>query len=298
MTSVRAIRLPLGWHTGAHLVAFALFLALAGCGSSHSRFLSHMERGKQYLAGGNLDKANIEFRNALQIEPKNADAFYFSGRVAERRRSLREAIGFYQAAVDARPDETRARASLAKVFLLGGATQQALEVISPGLLADPDDPDLLAARAVARHALGDDSEAQVDAARAVQLAPTNENAVGVLAALALRAGDATRAVSIVSDAIAKAPSSVDLHQILASVYQSDRLPREAEEQMRRIIALEPNELTPRMALAAHFAQEHELDEARKVLEEAVRALPQTDGAKLALVDFIVAQRSREQGEKT
>lgn len=293
MTSVRAMRLPI-----AHLVALVILLALAGCGSSHSRFLSHMERGKQYLAAGNLDKANIEFRNALQIEHQNVDAFYFSGRVAERRNNINEAIGFYQAALDAQPDETRARASLAKVFLLGGATQRALEVISPGLLSHPDDPDLLAARAVARHALRDDPDARVDAERAVKVAPTNENAVGVLAALALKSGDSTRAISLVSEAVAKAPSSIELRQILASVYLASQQPRDAEEQMRGIIALEPNELTPRLALAAHFAKEQQLDEAQKVLEEAVRDLPGTDGAKLALVDFTVTWRSGEQGEKT
>jgi tetratricopeptide (TPR) repeat protein len=293
MTPVRAMRLPISL-----LVACAIFLALAGCGSSHSRFLSHMERGKQYLAAGNLDKANIEFRNALQIDRQDVDALYFSGRVAERRNSVNEAVGFYQAALDAQPDATRARASLAKVFLLGGATQQALAVISPGLLNHPDDPDLLAARAAARHELRDDPDARVDAERAVKLAPANENAVGVLAALALQSGDSARAISIVSDAVTKAPSSVELHQILASVYLSGQRPADAEEQMRKVIALEPNELAPRLVLAAHFVKAEELDEAQHVIEEAVRALPQADGAKLALVDFVVTWRSRERGEKT
>jgi predicted Zn-dependent protease len=293
MTSVRAMRLPI-----SYLVACAIFVALAGCGSSHSRFESHMERGKQYLAAGNLDKANIEFRNALQIERKNIDALYFSGRVAERRNNPVEAVDFYEAALDVQPDDTRARASLAKVFLLGGATQRALEVLSPGLLNHPDDPDLLAARAVARHTFGDDADARKDAERAVQVAPTNENAIGVLAALALKSGDITRAICLVSDAVVKAPASIELHQILANVYLSAREPRQAEEQMHDVIALEPTELAPRLGLAAHFVQEQDLDAAQKTLEEAVRSLPQTNGAKLALVDFIVTRRSREQGEKT
>jgi tetratricopeptide (TPR) repeat protein len=256
-----------------------------------------MTRGRQYFAAGNLDKASIEFRNALQIEPRSGEACYFNGRVAERRGNIREAVDFYQAALDFRPDDDRARASLAKAFVLGGATQRALQVISPGLLDHPDNPDLLAARAAVRHQLQDDAEARADAERAVQLAPANENAIAVLAALALRAGDTTRAIAIVNFAVAKAPDSVDLRRILASVYLSAKQPRDAEEQMRRIIALEPDELTPRLELANHFARADELDEAQKVLEVAVRDLPHKDSPKLALVDFVTTRRSREQGEK-
>ncbi len=270
---------------------------LAGCGSSHSSFLGHIERGKRYLAAHNLDKASIEFRNALQIDPRNADAFYFNGKVAERRGNIRAALDFYQAAIDAQPDDTLARAGLAKVLVLGGATPRALEVISPGLLDHPDDVELLAARAVARHELKDDINARADAERAVQLAPTNENAIAVLAALSLRAGETARAVSLVSDAVGKAPDSVDLRQILANVFLSSDQPRQAEEQMRKIIALEPNDMAPRIQLATHFARAHDPDAAQRVLEAAVRDLPETDAAKLALVDFITTQRSPAEGRK-
>lgn len=292
MTFVFAVRLPIRFMT-----VLASALLLAACGSSHSRFLDHMERGKQYLAVGNFDKASIEFRNALQIEPRNIEAFYFNGKVAERRGDIRGAIEFYQAAVDVRPDDTRARARLAKVFVLGGATQRALEVISPGLLNHPDDPDLLAARAAARHELKDDLEAREDAERALRADSANEDAIAVLAALALRAGDTARAVSLVTGAVNKVPDSIDLHNILASILLSVHQPREAEEQMRKVIALEPNEIAPRMQLANHFLQAHELDQAQRVLEETVRDLPGKDAAKLALVEFITLQRSRTQGEK-
>jgi tetratricopeptide (TPR) repeat protein len=279
------------------LAVLAVVLTLGGCSSSQARFEGYMARGQRYFAAGNLDKANVEFRNALQIEPRNVDALYFNGRLAERRGNIREAIDFYQAALDLEPKDDRARASLAKVFVLGGASQRALEIVSPGLLDHPDDPDLLAARAAARHQIRDDGDARTDAERAVLVAPTNENAIAVLAALALRAGDKARALSLVSDAVTKAPTSVELRQILASVYLSAGKPNEAEEQMRKVIALEPGEMAPRMQLATHYVGLHQLDEAQRVLEEAVRDQPHRDGAKLALVDFITTQRSRAQAEK-
>ena len=292
MKSVSVARLPI-WL----LAVLAGVSLLVGCGSSQSRFQSHMDRGNQYLAAGNLEKASIEFRNALQIESDNSDALYWNGRVAERRGNLHEALELYQSALDAHPDDIRARARLAKLLVLGGAIQQALQIISPGLLDHPDDPSLLAARAAARHELKDDGEARADADRAVRASPTNEDAIAVLAALALRSGEGERAVKLVTEAVGRAPGSVELRRILVGVYSATHQSREAGEQMRRIIALEPSEMAPRMQLAAHLAQAHELDEAQQVLEQAVRDLPHKDAAKLALVDFITTQRSRQQGEQ-
>jgi Tfp pilus assembly protein PilF len=73
MTPARVI--PLRTAASVACLVLAMVLGLAGCGS-HSRYMSHMDRGRQYLAAGNLEKARIEFRNALQIEPKDAEAFY------------------------------------------------------------------------------------------------------------------------------------------------------------------------------------------------------------------------------
>src|SRR5580704_17574767 len=120
MTFAHALRLRVPPFAARTLLLAGIAVLLAGCGGAQSRYMSHMERGRQYLAAGNLDKASIEFRNALQIQPKGADALYENGLIAQRRRNMGEALGFYQAAVDSNPGDSRARASLAKVFVLGG----------------------------------------------------------------------------------------------------------------------------------------------------------------------------------
>ena len=91
----------------------SLLLLLAGCGGAESRKAKHLEKGKEFLAAGNLDKARVEFSNALQIAPNDSAARYENGVVAERMGSVRQAVGFYQGALRATPRiSRRARASV------------------------------------------------------------------------------------------------------------------------------------------------------------------------------------------
>src|SRR4051794_34524615 len=133
--------------------AVALIVAVSGCGGGASRFSSHLQRGQEYLPADNLDKASVEFRNATQIEPKNAQALYYNGRVAEARGNVRDAYGFYQAAIEADGAFAAARAGAGKMLIFAGAGKRALDLVSPGLTAHPDDPDLLAVRAAAHQQL-------------------------------------------------------------------------------------------------------------------------------------------------
>src|SRR5262249_41297205 len=156
-------------------------LPLAGCGGAQARYTNHIERGKKYLTEDNLDKAGIEFRNALQIQPKDPEALYLTGRVNERRGNLRGAARLSQAAIDANPEYVPARAGLGKLYAFAGLPDRALQVVEPALAKHPDDADLLTVRSAARHQMKNDAGARADGERAVQLAPTNENAIALLA---------------------------------------------------------------------------------------------------------------------
>src|SRR5262249_62253458 len=64
-----------------------------------------------------------------------------------------------------------------------------------------------------------------------------------------------------------------------------------------LIGLAPQQLPYRYQLAVFYARANRLDDAQRVLEEAVKALPKSDEAKLTLVDFVSSRRSRAQGEQ-
>ena len=278
----------------AVLAATAL---LSACGGAQSRFDSHMKRGQEYFAQGDYTKASIEFRNAVQIEPKNVQARLAAGRVAEKLQHPREAYGLYQSVVDSAPDNAEGAEDFGRLLVLSRQTDEALKVIEPALVKHPDDATLLTLRAAARQQQKNSDGALADVERALQIDPNNEEAIQVRAGFYKQAGDLAAARKLVEGAVAKAPKSQMLHEMLVDLALSANDPDQAVQQLDALIKLQPGELRYRLQRALLDARRDKLDDAQRTLEAAVKELPKNDEAKLALVDFLSSKRAPAEGEK-
>jgi tetratricopeptide (TPR) repeat protein len=285
----------------AILVVLALlaFAATAGgCGGAEGRRASHLSRGQKYLADGRLEKARIEFANALQIAPNDPQARYLSGLAAERLGDPRAAAAMYQGAIDVDPGQVQARARLARLYVWGRKPEKALELVSPALKAHADDPALLTSRALARSQLKDPAGALADAERAVQLAPSDPEAVAALAALYRDSGHAQQAYELLDATIARLPDRLELREILARMYVADREYPQAEQQLLALIQARPREFMPRLQLAALYVRTKRPDDAERTLKAATSALPENGTAKLAYADFLATERPLAQAQAT
>jgi len=279
----------------AALAAALLSTLLAGCGGADTRRGEHMQRGQEYFAAENWEKARVEFRNALQVSPDDPEARFMNARVAEKLNNLGDAARLYQSTIDIAPDHPRARAALGRMYVFGGAPDKALEIVAPALEKHPDDPDLLTVRGAARVQKKDRDGAFEDAEKAYKVAPENENVAALLASLYQQKGDNARAVEIISTTLTKAPKSLDLRQVLASLYTSAGDYDRAEAELKKIVELRPTELRHRVNLALSHMRRKDLDAAERTLAEAAKALPESNEAKLTYVDFLASQRSVERG---
>ncbi|HKF97001.1 MAG TPA: tetratricopeptide repeat protein, partial [Steroidobacteraceae bacterium] len=102
-----------------------------------------MNRGQALFSAGDFAKASIEFRNALQIRPKDATARVMAGRAAEKLGRVSDAVGLYQSVVNDAPDNVEARANLGRLMIFNGVPERGLKVIEPALAKHPDDARLL-----------------------------------------------------------------------------------------------------------------------------------------------------------
>ncbi|HEV2700511.1 MAG TPA: tetratricopeptide repeat protein [Steroidobacteraceae bacterium] len=276
----------------------AVALLITGCGGAKSRLASHMKRGQAYYQSGDFAKAGVEFRNAMQIDPKDAQARIMAAQTSEKLGQLRNAYGLLQSVIEEHPDNLVARTALGRLLITAGEPKQGLEIIKPALAKQPDDATLLAMRGAAESALKDPAAGRADAERAVTLDPKNEDAVDLRAALYRQDGNLPAAIKLVRDAAAAQPAIPGFHQVLVSLYQLADKPELAEAQLRALVKLNPDQLGYRAQLAVFLSRSKRMDEAQKVLEDAVKALPHSDDAKLLQVDFLAQARTHFAAEQT
>jgi tetratricopeptide (TPR) repeat protein len=282
-------------------IALASILAtavvVAGCGGAQSRLASHMKRGQDYLQRGDYAKAGVEFRNAMQIAPKDVEARVMAAEVQQKLGQLRGAYNLLQSVIEEHPDNIEARISLARLLVTAGSADQALQTIKPALDKQPANASLLALRAAAKSALKDPAGARTDADRALAIDPQNEDAIELRAGLYRQDGDFAAAIKLVSAATNLQPTVPGFHIVLVSLYEANNQPAMAEDQLRALVRLKPDQLNYRAQLAVFLSRSKRLDDAQKVLNEAVKALPADDEAKLLLVNFLAQQRSPGEAEQ-
>jgi len=277
-------------------VTCALALALCACGGPKVRQERYTHRGQDYLASGNYLKALVEFRNALQIDPSNADLRYDIALTDEKLGNVREAAGFYAGAIEANHDHVAARAGLGRLLVFSGLPDEALKQIQPGLDAHPDDVALLIIRATALKQKKDTPTALQLAKKAVSLDPNNEDALATLAGIEVESGQKDEAVKLVEEATKRLPQSAVLRQLLAQVYLDRGDTANAERVLLALIQLQPKELIYRSRLALVYIADNRLDDAERTLRAAITAAPADIQAKKDLADFLWNRRGHAVAE--
>jgi tetratricopeptide (TPR) repeat protein len=272
-------------------------LVIAGCGGAETRKARHLAKGQAFMVDGNFEKARVEFRNALQIVPNDSVARYENGVVDEKLGNPREAVQFYQGAIDVDADNVPARTALGRLFLFGGAPDRAMATIKPSLDKHPSDAGLLTVRAAARVQLKDPDGALRDAERAVQLAPNGEDGIAVLAGIYRNRNEFEQARALLEGAIKAIPNTVDLRLALAQLYASQGQEPQVEALLIDLTHLKPNEKSHRLRLAQYYARLNHTDEAERVLREAIKAMPNERDLKIDLVQFLAARRGRDAADK-
>jgi len=277
--------------------AICLTIALSGCGGEEARKASFLEKGKTYLAEGNYDKAKIEFKNVLQIDPKYAEGYYMMGLLEEKRQNLRPAFANYKKATELDPTDIKAQAKLGKFYLISGNIDKAKETLATIVALDPQSIEgkLLKLIIMART---EDKSVIPYANELIEQDPTQVDAIRILAALYMKDEKQDKAITILKKGIDINPDNKGLRRHLATVYAKSKDFDNTEKVLQDIISLDPENLSSHINLALFYSQLNKLDKAENQFRKIISLQPNNEEGYLLLTEFQARRRSVKEAEKT
>ncbi|MBE8232298.1 MAG: tetratricopeptide repeat protein, partial [Endozoicomonadaceae bacterium] len=102
-------------------------LLIQGCGDSADKAQDYLRNGKTYFQKGEYDKARLEFKNALQIDSKLAEPYYYLALIAEKNQNWQGMFAKLSKTIKLVPDHSEALIKLGRLYLLSGGLDEALE---------------------------------------------------------------------------------------------------------------------------------------------------------------------------
>jgi tetratricopeptide (TPR) repeat protein len=280
---------------------------LMACGGKEERKAKYLEKGKTYLAEGNYDKARIEFKNVLQIDPKMADAYLYLGEINEKKRVWRKAFKNYMKASELDPERIEPRLRLATFYLVQARTLRstedkegaadamglAREQVDEVKSRDPENLEGLTLEANLWALEGEAEKAVQQLEGVLQKDAGLQSAAMLLASLYDQEGRMNDAEAVLLQAARGSDDPLVLQQRLVQLYRKHEKNEQAEEVLRTVISANPGELAYRVSLASLLAHGGKLDEAENALREAISEDPDDAQRYLLLGEFLATKRSRQ-----
>ncbi|MFP4126861.1 MAG: tetratricopeptide repeat protein [Alphaproteobacteria bacterium] len=278
------------------LVAALAVTALVACSSPEERAEQHFERALAHVEAGNDAKAMIELRNVLRIEPENAEALYEVGRLHQRAERWPQAMEAYRAAAAERPGYVDANMARGELALLGDAVDDAEDAAAAILEHHPDHLGgrTLEAAVMLRR---DRTDAALAAAEAiVDEDASQENAIAVVVGALVARGDDDAAAERLDAALARLDDSVVLRRLRIALHQRAGDVEGARRMYGELVALEPENVRHRLALAEFLTEEDQAGAAESVLREALGEVESGSDAGAALVGLIYREQGADAAE--
>ena len=255
-----------------HLLALtaALILTLAGCSKS-DRLERAINKAQTLRDSGNYAAAEIEYRNALKIEPANKAAVRELAFLFSDQGRTGPAVALLLQAKDNEPNNTAIRIQLARLYLSVGASNEACAEAEHVLTLQPKDPEAIVILAQAC------PTSQIPSTRDrinAALSATGETAPLLLASssLDIREHALDQAEKKLLRARDLDPKAPDVWSALAALYFAQR-PDDARQALKTAADLSPLRSARRITYARFEVQTNHREAGRLILEDLNKRAP-------------------------
>ena len=280
------------------LCVLTLFVGtvVAGCNRDpHAAMLKYAKSGDNYMAKGKIAEAIVEYRNALDKEPRAGDVRVKLAEAYLRQGDGGTAVQEYVRAADVMPDaEVQIKAG--NLLLLARRFDDAKVRATKVLDKDHKNVEaqILLANALAGLKDLDGAVAQLE--EAITLNPERSATYTNLGQIELSRGKRDEAEKAFRRAVELAPKSATTHLALANFFWTTGQLPGAEQELTQALAVEPDNPLTHRAAASFYVVTNQRDLAESHLRRVLDLTKSTQAA-LALADYYVVQKREAEARK-
>jgi Flp pilus assembly protein TadD len=277
------------------MALFFLFFT-GGCADDAEKKAQYYQKGMEYVAANNEKAAIIEFRNAVQIDPKYAAARYQLGLAYLKTSQPGEAFKELERAASLDPANTDAQIKTAELYFLGKKLKESRAKVASILEANKDFPDAYALLAQIELAEGNGAEAEKAIAQAVQLKPEVGRYYIILGRILASLNQVNEAEAALKKAVELSPD-LNNFKALVAFYMSQKKEKEAEQILQGLQAKNPDAPQAYIDLAMFYMKTGDAEAAEKNILAAIGKKPDSAELYLMLGNFYYKTRNLDKAEK-
>lgn len=279
-------------------IAMAVLLTFfVGCGSPDEKKKAFIEKGNQLFEQKDFVKAKLEYKNAIQIDPEFARAYYLLGKTELELKNFKQAYGMMMKAVELDPDLVEARIHLGKILMAGKAPDKALEQAEAVLAKDARHVDANLLKATVHFSAKEYDQGEAILQGLYQAGESSPDMFMMLSSLAGFRQDKARMRAYLKEGMEKNPDYIPMILTLAQLEASEKNYEGVERNLEKVIALQPDQIQHKISLAKVFMTQNKKAEAEKILEQALSKDTKDEKTRIGVAGFWVSGNDPEKAEK-
>ena len=306
------------------LLAAIAFCTFSCSGNPEKKKAAHFKKAMVYVEEKNPKAAIIELRNAIQIDPKYAQARYQLGLLYLNNGEIKGAFEEMQRAASldpsnydaklktaefllltknksgaqkhaeeilaAQPDHVDALSLLANIFLAEGQHGEALKTIDKAIALQPAQDRLYLTKGRILIAQKKIQEAEIFFNKGLELNPGKAANYQILVTYYQTVGQKEKALQVAENMAKNLPDSSDAWLLRAALLRDNNNDQQAEEVFKEALSRFPKDSRLQAAVAEYYEQTGKFDQAEAVYKSAVTTAEKPEDAKSQLANFYFEQK--------
>jgi tetratricopeptide (TPR) repeat protein len=272
----------------------SLALLLSACARDPQKAKArYLVSGQNYMKKGQYGDADVEFRNALRLDPQFVEAYYQLAQAKLAQSDWNAALVSLERAIALDSERLDARLDRARLYLAARQFSVANEEATNVINRDRNNVAAYQLRGASLIGLQKRREALEDFKKITELQPTDGSAYVNLALVEIGLRKTAEAERDLKKAVSVDPQSIQAYADLAHFYRLDNRQEEAEQVLLEAISKNPDGTLLYLDLADLQLSQGRKDEAEATIKKLLAQVPNSSDVAQAIGDFYFQRKQAD-----